>query len=222
MEVGGYHIVFLAHTDDIRVGEIGIQDGIDIGAVALVAPAQVVGVDTYKVWTGIGLVGQHLDVLELNVTGMPYEEALGGQVAPHGSLWVFFLFLVFDGVADVRQVSLGDTSLMMQGDVRQRDILHRVSRQSRDAAAHGTGIADMDIVKTYAIDAPHMVNRLEFSYRIVVVSAAKLTGLVLEFVATSTIAQAYEDGRLRAFYGDVAEADILHHATIYNLQGYSR
>ena len=40
MEVGGNHIVALAYTDDVRVAEVGVQHGVDIRAVALVAPCQ--------------------------------------------------------------------------------------------------------------------------------------------------------------------------------------
>ena len=38
MEVGGYHIVFLAHTDDVGVAEVGTEHGVLVGTVALVAP----------------------------------------------------------------------------------------------------------------------------------------------------------------------------------------
>ena len=38
MEIGSHHVVAVAHTYHIRVGVIGIQDRIDVGAVALVAP----------------------------------------------------------------------------------------------------------------------------------------------------------------------------------------
>ena len=38
VEVGGYHIVFLAYTNNIRIAEVGGKDGIDVGAVKLVTP----------------------------------------------------------------------------------------------------------------------------------------------------------------------------------------
>ena len=38
VEVGGHHVELLAHADDVGVGEVGIQHGVGVGAVALVAP----------------------------------------------------------------------------------------------------------------------------------------------------------------------------------------
>ena len=55
MEVGGHHIIFMSHTDDIRVGEVGIQHRVGVSAVTLVTPA--LGVDVDEIGAGIGLKG---------------------------------------------------------------------------------------------------------------------------------------------------------------------
>ena len=38
MEIGRHHIIFLTYADYVGVGIIGVQDRIDVCAVALVAP----------------------------------------------------------------------------------------------------------------------------------------------------------------------------------------
>ena len=60
MEVGSHHIVLFAHADDVWIGEIGIEYGVQVGAVALVSPA--LGVCLHEVRTGIGLICEYLDV----------------------------------------------------------------------------------------------------------------------------------------------------------------
>ena len=39
VEVGGDHVVLLAHTDDVGVGVVSVEDGVDVCAIALVAPS---------------------------------------------------------------------------------------------------------------------------------------------------------------------------------------
>ena len=83
MEVGGYHVVFRANPDDVGVGEIGVQHGVGIGAIALVAPA-VISIHLDKIRTNIGLLGLDGHVVEVDIAGMADEETFGGQVSPHG------------------------------------------------------------------------------------------------------------------------------------------
>ena len=40
MEIGSHHIIFLSHADDVGVGEVGIQHGVYICAVTLIAPGE--------------------------------------------------------------------------------------------------------------------------------------------------------------------------------------
>ena len=218
VEVGGHHIVLLANADDVGVGEVGVEHRIAVGAVALIAPSQVVGVHLDEVRTGIGLFRQHLNIVELDVAGMTDEETLGGQRAPHRGLRVLLLLLIPDGIVDMRQVGRHHAATVVQADVRERDVLHRVSRQAGDAAAHSAGITNVDVVEMHAIDAAYVFDGNEFGNGIIITLAAEPFCGSPQLIAPSAIAQTDEDGRLRALDADVRDADVLHHAAVDNLQ----
>ena len=116
MEVGGYHIIFMAYADDVRIGEVDIEHRVPIGAVTLVSPT--LGIAVHKVWTSIGFVRVHFDSVEVYISCMAQIEALGRQIAPHGSLWVGFFFLVGNGIVDGLEVAFLHPTLMMDGDIR--------------------------------------------------------------------------------------------------------
>ena len=115
MEVGGDHIVFRTHTDDVGVGEVGIEHGVAIGAVALVAPP--LGVFFDEVGTGVGDFGLYFDTIEVNIAGVAQIKAFGGQVAPHRGFGIGLRLLVDNGVADGRQVGGLYPTLLMDGDI---------------------------------------------------------------------------------------------------------
>ena len=218
VEIRSHHIIFLTYADDVGVGEIGIQHRIDIGAVALVAPSQLFRILFHKVGTGIGLLRQHLNVLEMDIAGMPDEEAFRGQVSPHRRFRIFLLLLVFQCRLNLRQVGQRDATLLVDADVRQPHVLHRMTRQTRDAAASGAGMVYLDVVEANAADASHMVDGNQLGDGVLVAVAAQRTLSFPELIAATAVAQTDEDRRLGALNGDVADRDVLQDATIDNLQ----
>ena len=130
-------------------------------------------IDLNEVGTGVGLVGEDVDVLKVDVRGVANKEAFGGQSAPHGGFRVLPFLLVLQGLVNRRQVGRGDATLMVQGDIRQPDILDRVTRQSRDATAHRTGMANLNVIEAHTADTTHMVDGNEFGYRVVIAITAQ-------------------------------------------------
>ena len=175
-------------------------------------------VNPHKRWAGVRLVGHHHDVLETDVAGVANIKALGRQVAPHRGLGIFPLLLVLEGLVNLRQVGLGDASLVVDGDVRQRDVLNGMTRQARDAAPNRTGIAHADTAQVQPTHRSDVVDGNEFGNCVIVALAAQRSVTAAQLVAAPTVGQADEDGRLGALDGEVAEADVLHRAAIDYLQ----
>ena len=67
---------------------------------------------------------------------MTDEETLGRQVAPHRRLRIFLLFLVLDRIVNMCHFISRYATFMMNRDIADLYILHRMVRQARDAAAH--------------------------------------------------------------------------------------
>lgn len=132
----------------------------------------ILSVHPYEVRTGIMIIRQHLNIPELHVAGVAYEEAFGGQVAPHRCLRIFLRLLVVQRLVNLRQVTHSNAALVVQADVRQPNVLHRVVGEACDAAAYGAGIAYLDVVDTHAIDAAYVVNGNQFADGVVVALAA--------------------------------------------------
>ena len=124
MEVGCHHIIFRPNTDNIRIGEICIKYGIAIGSITLITPT--FRVYFHKIRASIRLFGSNLDIREPHIAGMTHEESLRWQVSPHGCFWIVFLFLIFDGFKNFIHFIGRNATLMMDGDIRNRDISYRI------------------------------------------------------------------------------------------------
>ena len=215
MEVGSHHIVLLAHADDIGIGEVGIEYGVQVGAVALVSPA--LGVCLYEVRTGIRLIREYLDVRELYVTGVSHEETLGRQVAPHGGFRIGFLFLISDGIGNFRQFAGLHAAFVMEGDVGEEHVAHGMARQTCDGTARWSCMVDLKMMKPYAVDGAHMIDGNQFGNGVFIAFAAQRCSFVSQLIASSAIAQTDEDGRLCTLNGEIGDVDILHRAAIDDL-----
>ena len=122
----------------------------------------------------------------MDIPDMTDEKSLGRQVSPHRGLRIGFLFLILDGIIDMRQFIYCHTTLMMQRDIRQPHILHRIAWQTRNATPHRTSMTYLDIVEMNALDTADMIHRNNL-----------LHILTIRQIAPSAIAKTNEDGRLR-------------------------
>ena len=134
---------------------------------------------------------------------MSDEKALGRQAAPHRRLRIGLLLLIPDGVVDSRKVSCLHPTPVMDGDIRQPHILDRIFRQTCDRTPHRASVTDPEMRHMHAVNATHMVNRNQFSNRIVITRSAQSFHRFTQLIATPTIAQADENGRLGTLDGKV-------------------
>ena len=216
VEIRRHHIESVSDADNVRIGEIRIQHGIAVGAVALIAPA--LSVRPHNVRPHIGRNRLYVYIRELYVARMTHIKALRRQVAPHGRLRIGLLLLVPDGVVDGSQICSRYPTLVMQCDIREPDILYRMTGQTCDGTAHSARIADMDIAEMHAIDTAHMVDGNQFGDCVLIAVTAQSCARVSQLVAPAAIAQTDENGRFRALDGEVRHVHILQHTAIDDLQ----
>ena len=173
-------VVYLAH-DGAHPASVNHQamtvPGYGLAKVA--CPRLFLGIYLHIVGTGIRLVGQDVYIVEFHVAGMAQEEALGRQVAPHRGFRIFAFFLVLDGFGYRVQFFLRHTATMMDGDVREPDVLYRVAGQSGDGAPHRAGIANLYVAQTDAVDVAHRVD----GYQPVKVVASLLTFYIFPLIS---------------------------------------
>ena len=134
---------------------------------------------------------------------MPHKEALGGQVAPHGGLGVFFLLFVAYALGNLRQLTAIHATFVVKDDMVKADVLHAMPGQAGDAAPHAAGIAYLNVAEGDAANMSHAVYGDE--------AVEIVTG---QQISAASVAQADEDGRLGALHGEMVEADVFHDAAI--------
>ena len=216
VEIRRHHIESVSDADNVRIGEIRIQHGIAVGAVALIAPA--LSVRPHNVRPHIGRNRLYVYIRELYVARMTHIKAFRRQVAPHRRLGISLFFLIPDGVVDGSQIRSRYPALVVQCVIREPDILYRMTGQTRDGTAHSARIADMDIAEMHAIDTAHMVDGNQFGDRVFIAVAAQSCTGVSQFITAAAITQTDEDGRFRALDGEVRHVHILQHTAIDDLQ----
>ena len=90
------------------------------------------------------------NILEVNVTGVPYVKAFSGQRAPHRSLGIFGGLLVTQRLVDVGQLCAGYASTMMNADVADVNVFYRMVGQSADRPAVVAAVPRAYIIYIYA------------------------------------------------------------------------
>ena len=67
-------------------------------------------------------------------------------------------------------------------------------RQARDGTTCRPCVADLDMVKAYAVDGAHMIDGNQFGDGVFVAVAAQSRALASHLIATTAVTQADEDG----------------------------